>query len=196
MKVTEHRKLSDYTPDERNANLGTPRGRGALEHSLRQYGAGRSLLADKNRKLIGGNKTHEVAGEIGLEDAIEVHTTGNQVVVVVRDDLDLDTDPEARELAIADNRVGELSLAWDAAVLAELATDLDLSTLFRPEEMAGLLERAGDEMLIPDPEPQKEPALASECFIEIYCTQNDLDEFRTTLTAWGARKSVTVNIQE
>jgi hypothetical protein len=145
--MATHRKLSDYTPDDRNANKGSPRGYGALEHSLRQYGAGRSLLVDKNGKLIAGNKTAEKAAELGIEDVIEVQTDGRQLVVVRRTDLDLDTDAAARELSIADNRVGELSLTWDASMLADLAQETDLSQLFTGEELATYLSQAADEQL-------------------------------------------------
>ncbi len=47
---------------------------------------------------------------------------------------------------------------------------------------------------LPDPQPQQEPQLDSECFIEIYCSQADLDEFGTTLNEWSRRNGVTVNI--
>ena len=53
-KITE---LDDLLPDTSNANRGTARGRELLEHSLREYGAGRSILADRNGVVIAGNKT-------------------------------------------------------------------------------------------------------------------------------------------
>ena len=43
--------------DSRNANKGTERGLALLDKSLRQYGAGRSILVDKNGRVIAGNKT-------------------------------------------------------------------------------------------------------------------------------------------
>ena len=52
--------------DPRNANLGTERGRALLETSLRQYGAGRAVLADRDGVLIAGNKTFEVAQRLGI----------------------------------------------------------------------------------------------------------------------------------
>ena len=53
--------LSDLTPDTKNANKGTQRGRGLLEKSLRQHGAGRSVLVDRDGEIIAGNKTVEIA---------------------------------------------------------------------------------------------------------------------------------------
>lgn len=133
-------KLSDLTPDIGNANKGTERGRYALETSLRKFGAGRSLLADKNLKLIAGNKTADAAADIGLDDVIIVPTDGTKLVVVQRTDLDIDS-PEGRGLAYADNRVGELDLSWDPAqILADIDAGLDLSAMFFDNEIADLFD--------------------------------------------------------
>lgn len=55
------RKLSDLAPDARNANKGTERGNAMIENSLRQFGAGRSILLDRHGRIIAGNKTAENA---------------------------------------------------------------------------------------------------------------------------------------
>ena len=55
-------KLSSLTPDSRNANKGTARGRKLVRESLKRYGAGRSILLDKNGAIIAGTKTAEAAG--------------------------------------------------------------------------------------------------------------------------------------
>jgi hypothetical protein len=47
--------IKDLVPDEKNANRGTQRGRALLESSLRQYGVGRPILADKNGRIIAGD---------------------------------------------------------------------------------------------------------------------------------------------
>lgn len=114
-------KITDLTPDPRNANLGTERGLAMLDDSLRSLGAGRSILVDKNGVIIAGNKTHSVAVDIGLEDVLLVPTDGKQLVAVVRTDLDIANDPKAVRLALADNRISEADLAWSPEVLLELA---------------------------------------------------------------------------
>jgi 16S rRNA G966 N2-methylase RsmD len=126
--------LSDLTPDDKNANRGTARGREAVRDSLSKLGAGRSILVDKNGRVIAGNKTLEAALAAGLAGVITVETTGDQLVVVQRTDLDLD-DAKARELGIADNRAGQLGLEWDAAVLSELSGDVELLEYFNPDEL-------------------------------------------------------------
>ncbi len=143
--MTDKRKISDLIPDHANANKGTERGRYALEASLRQYGAGRSILLDKNGRIIAGNKTAEVAADVGLDDVLIVQTDGTKIVAVQRTDLDIDS-PEGRGLAYADNRVGELSLSWDAEqVLADLNAGMDLSGLFFDFEIDRLLGRQGED---------------------------------------------------
>jgi hypothetical protein len=140
---------SDLVPDPRNANKGTQRGRGMLEDSIRQLGLGRSIVLDKNGVIIAGNKTAEVAVELGLEDLQVVHSDGKKLVAVMRDDLDLETDPEARRLAVADNRVGEISLDWDAGELQALLADdaKALEGLFTGVEVGELLA------IVPDFKP-------------------------------------------
>ena len=79
--------IDDLTPDPRNANKGTERGAVQLENSLRDYGAGRSILVDKHGVVIAGNKTLEQAASLGLE-VETIRTDGNKLVVVQREDLD------------------------------------------------------------------------------------------------------------
>jgi hypothetical protein len=134
--------LSDLTPDPHNANRGTPRGLDALDRSLREFGAGRGVLIDRAGRIIAGNKTAERARRLGLPLRV-IQTDGRQLIAVQRSDLDLTTDRAARDLAIADNRVGELDLDWDPNVLAQLqAEGLDLSSWWTAEEFATLLESA------------------------------------------------------
>ena len=55
-RVKSLTSLADLTPDPRNANLGTERGLAMLERSLRETGAGRSILVDRAGRVIAGNK--------------------------------------------------------------------------------------------------------------------------------------------
>ena len=80
--------------DVGNANRGTTRGREALDRSLREYGAGRSVLLDREGRVIAGNKTVEHARRLGIPVRV-VETDGHQLVAVQRRDLDLLTDPES-----------------------------------------------------------------------------------------------------
>ena len=136
---TRVRSNEDLQIDSRNANRGTLRGRALLESSLREYGAGRAVLTDRDGVLIAGNKTFEVAQRLGIPTRV-IETDGQELVVVRRRDLHLASDPKARALAIADNRVGELDLDWDPAILQQLQADgLDLGLFWTTEEFERLL---------------------------------------------------------
>ena len=111
-------KISDLTPDDKNYNKGTQFGNSLIEKSLRKFGAGRSILLDKNNRIIAGNKTIENAYTIGLEDVLIVETTGNQIVAVKRMDIDLDS-KIGRELALADNASAKANIDWDLENIAE-----------------------------------------------------------------------------
>src|ERR1700677_5179196 len=103
--------------DEKNANKGTERGRELLGKSLETYGAGRSVVVDRNNRVIAGNKTLEAARVAGMKSISVIETDGTSLVAVQRGDLDLVRDKKARELAIADNRVSEVDLEWNPEVL-------------------------------------------------------------------------------
>lgn len=136
----------DLIPDPNNANRGTERGRWMIEQSIREGGGGRSGLADRNGVLMAGNKTAEVAAELGLKLRV-VHTTGDEWVVVQRDDLDMESDPRARRLALADNRSGEVSLEWDTGVLAAMVDDgTDMRGLWSEDELHALIANGNDSL--------------------------------------------------
>ena len=132
------RQIEDLQPDSQNCNKGTERGSQLLERSLREYGAGRSIVADKNGVVLCGNKTLEAAAGIGLKKIVVVETDGTTLVVVQRTDLDAAT-PQAKELAISDNRTGEVNLDWDAGVVAAMSDEVDLSKFFGEIELKKLL---------------------------------------------------------
>ena len=146
MSEVEETTIDKLTLDDRNANEGTERGRYMLDYSLRQFGAGRSILVDKNGKVIAGNKTVETAADIGLEDVIIVRTKGDKLVAVLREDLDLDDGDQARLLAYADNRTSETGFEIDVGVLEfDLGEGLDLSALYKPDELEEMVStRLGD----------------------------------------------------
>jgi hypothetical protein len=141
--------------DEKNANKGTKRGRDLLADSLDTFGAGRSVLVDCKNRVIAGNKTVEAARAAGLRSIAVIETDGSSLVAVQRGDLDLTRDKKARELAIADNRVGELDLEWNSEVLASL--DADLSQFWRENELSALLKGFRDDD-IGAPEPKLDQA--------------------------------------
>jgi DNA modification methylase len=117
-------KLKDLIPDDKNFNKGTQFGGSLIEKSLRKFGAGRSILIDKNNRIIAGNKTVENAAAIGLEDVQIIETDGTKIIAVKRTDIDLDS-KAGRELALADNATAKANIDWDVETTFEVAAEFD-----------------------------------------------------------------------
>lgn len=128
--------IADLAPDADNANRGTPRGRKMIKNSLKRLGAGRSILVDKNFTTLAGNKTLEEYKKQGGKRVIVVDADGDTLIAVRRTDLDA-SDKKAQELAIADNRTGQVDLSWNPEVLSQ--TEVELSEMFEPLELDKLL---------------------------------------------------------
>lgn len=116
-------------PDDKNFNKGTEYGEHLMDESLRKFGLGRSILIDKNDRIIAGNKTFEKAGEIGFDKVLVVETTGDTLVAVKRKDIDLDS-AKGRELALADNATSKANLQWDEDLIMQESEKFD----FDPED--------------------------------------------------------------
>ncbi len=121
-------KLSDLVKDDKNFNKGTEYGTQVLKESIEKYGAGRSILIDKNGKVIAGNKTLQAAVEAGQvnDNVLLIETDGKDLVAVQRSDLDLDSDITARELAFVDNRASEVGLNWDYELVGSSLDNLEI----------------------------------------------------------------------
>ena len=121
--------IESLVPDNKNFNKGTQYGDHLMDESLRRFGLGRSILIDKNNRIIAGNKTAEKAADIGFTDVVVVEVDGNQLVAVKRKDIDLDS-AKGRELALADNATSKANLSWDERMIAEMAAKFD----FNPDD--------------------------------------------------------------
>jgi len=142
VKVIE--TLADLELDDGNANLGTERGAWMLQESVIRFGVGRGIVVDKRGRVLGGNKTTGTLQHLnpGIK-VVVVPSDGDTLVVTQRTDLDLERDPVARELAFADNRVGEVNLAWDAQrIAAGLEAGLDLAAFFHKSELEDIANAA------------------------------------------------------
>lgn len=142
-RSAELKHLSDLKPDARNARHHNPRNLGMIADSLREVGAARSGVIDEDGNILAGNGTWEALAEAGIERVKVVEADGNEWVVVQRKGL---TPEQKRKLAIADNRTSELA-DWDPTILLEdIGNGLDLSGLWRDNELEKLLrdEQMGD----------------------------------------------------
>ena len=120
-KIKEGR-LKQLTPDDRNFNKHTDTGKAMLRKSIDRFGYGRSILVDKNDRIIGGNGVQEVSDDA---KTIIVETTGDELVVVKRTDIDLDS-KKGREMAMADNATGASDLLWDKDAIDKAVNDFGI----------------------------------------------------------------------
>lgn len=118
-------KLDELKPDKKNFNKHTEYGMSLLEKSLNKFGAGRSILVDKDNNIIAGNGIAEAAAAAGLTKTKVVETTGDELVVVKRTDVKLDS-AQGREMALADNATAAADLEWDRENLKSEFTDEQL----------------------------------------------------------------------
>lgn len=142
-KVSEI-KIDELISDDLNANKGTEFGGHLIERSFRELGAGRSILIDKNNRIIAGNKSTEAAALIGLNDVIVVETDGTKVVAVKRVDIDIDS-KIGRDLAISDNATAKANITWDQDAITAIAEQWEV----KPEEWGISTEFT--------PQPEKTP---------------------------------------
>ena len=112
----------NYTLDPRNARRHPERNLTAVAASLRDLGAGRSIVVDREGVVIGGNAVYEQALKLGIP-VREITTTGDELVVVRRADLATD-DPRRKALALADNQIATLA-EWDEVTLSELLAEVE-----------------------------------------------------------------------
>mgnify|MGYP003652619377 CR=1 FL=1 len=130
-------KAKDLIHDDKNFNKGSEVGAELIKKSFSKFGAGRSILLDKNNRIIAGNKSVEFSG---IDDVQIVESDGSRIIAVKRTDIDLDT-PLGREMALADNASAKANIVFDAELIeAELGEavcvewGIDVATKLEAEE--------------------------------------------------------------
>lgn len=153
----------DIVPQRVNANKHTQRGMGELERSIEQDGWIGAITVAADGETFDGSARLKKLATAGLREPLIIDQDGTQPIVIRRTDIPTADDPRAKRLAIAANKIAADNLDWDAEVLAALSEEIDLSTLFRDEELAALLAApvdiggAGDEF---DTTPEEGPTRA------------------------------------
>jgi ParB-like chromosome segregation protein Spo0J len=141
--------VDSLLPDVANVRIHGDRNRAAIAGSLRRFGAARSIVVDSKGIVRAGNGTLEAAQAAGIDKAIIVDASGDELIVVRRKDW---SDTEATAYAIADNRASELADWHDRALAEQLkalqSDDFDLDAVgFSDEELVGLLGRLTGEVV-------------------------------------------------
>lgn len=133
-------KKPAITLDEKNLRLHPEASKKFIRDSLKEVGAGRSILLDADDKVIAGNGVYEQAEALGLNVRV-VETDAKTLIAVKRKDL---KGRKAVRAALLDNRSQELS-AWDTGALSTIMRN-DSELLFGIFEA----ERATAEKLAQD----------------------------------------------
>lgn len=111
------------TFDKKNYRKHSEQNKKRIRKSLKECGAGRSVLVDKDGCLIAGNGVFEQAQAMGIPTRV-IETDGTELVVVKRTDLRTDDD-KRKLLALADNATSD-NVEWDMETLND---DFDVDGL-------------------------------------------------------------------
>ena len=117
--------IEELVQDDHNFNKGTEAGAKLIEKSFADHGAGRSVLLDKDNRLIAGNKATKGAIASGIKKVRVIETTGDELIAVKRTDISLDS-KEGREMALADNATTAVNLSWDKTELDSICPQLGI----------------------------------------------------------------------
>ncbi len=102
--------------DKRNYRKHNQKNKELIKKSLKECGAGRSIVIDSEDNIIAGNGIYEQAQSLKIPTKI-VETDGNELVVVKRTDLKTNDD-KRKQLAVMDNSTSDSS-EFDFELLAE-----------------------------------------------------------------------------
>lgn len=120
-------KIEALIPDDKNFNKGTLRGKVLLDRSFQKFGAGRSLLIDKNNRIIAGNKSVSSAISQGIRNVRIIETNGDELIAVKRTDIDLRSS-KGREMALADNMTSKVNFSIDYNNIMQSVQEVQLDT--------------------------------------------------------------------
>jgi hypothetical protein len=123
--MTTKKKTLEIKFDPTNARHHSDENKALINKSISKLGAGRSVVADSEGFIIGGNQTLEEAREIGLKERI-VETEGDELIIVVRKDLKYN-DKKRKELAIVDNSATDSSSFIEEVFDEEYFEEVDVS---------------------------------------------------------------------
>lgn len=134
-KNADPRTLRDLRFDPENARRHSPRNLSMIGEALERVGAARSVVIDDAGKILAGEGVVREALKRGLRLRV-VDTDGRTLIAVRRRGLD---EKQKTDLALYDNRPGELA-EWDADQIRKLTEESwDLSPFFTADELAILL---------------------------------------------------------
>lgn len=109
--------------DAHNYRKHSDKNKSLINKSLKECGAGRSIVIDNDGEIIAGNGIYEQAQKLKIPTKI-IETDGSELVVVKRTDLNTN-DEKRKQLAIMDNSTSDSS----EFALESLQADFDVEQL-------------------------------------------------------------------
>lgn len=104
--------ILDLTATQVELSTGTEMGSEILSHSIDRFGCTRSIVVDKNDDVICGKKVLKAAIKAGIKKVRFIETTGDELVVVKRVDVDANS-RKGYEISLVDNLCSQEGLNWD-----------------------------------------------------------------------------------
>jgi len=152
-------KLSDFKPQEKNANKHNEYGLTLLERSIQENGwMGAITTAADGETFAGSARLEKLAELMPDKEPIVIETDGATPVIIKRTDIPNAKDKRAVRAGIADNRVQEVDLEWDTDIMGDMIAEDEtiFDGLFNDEELIdfGVM----DEPESQDAEPQVDRA--------------------------------------
>ena len=141
-------KISDFRPQQRNANRHTQRGLGMLDKSMADNGFIGAMTSAADGEIFDGSARLETAYDrFGEEvEPIVVDADGTRPIIVRRVDIPSASDPKAKKLAIAANRIAQVDLDWDPEVLAAVNQEIDIGDLFFENELEDIFKTIEEDL--------------------------------------------------
>ena len=125
--------------DKRNYRKHNDKNKNLINKSLKECGAGRSIVIDNEGEIIAGNGIYEQAKKLKIPTKI-IETDGTELVVVKRTDL-ATNDEKRKQLAIMDNSTSDssefnldsLQADFDVEQLQDWGLDVEFESLEEQE---------------------------------------------------------------
>ena len=171
--------MTKIKQDRRNYRVHNDENKRVIRKSLKELGAGRSIVIDNEGEIIAGNGVYEQAQKLGIKTKI-VETDGSELVVVKRTDL-ATGDDKRKKLALADNAASDTSEwadellreDWTKEALAEFGIKIKIKQL----DENGEYEDTGSDDAVTEYEKAQILSVDDE-YVIITCTAEEFDEVR------------------
>lgn len=99
--------MTEILFDKRNYRKHNQKNKDLIRKSLKELGAGRSIVIDNDGEIIGGNGVYEQAQKLNMPVKV-IESDGKELIVVKRTDLSTG-DEKRRRLAVMDNSTSDTS---------------------------------------------------------------------------------------